>query len=306
MFSLTGSQVFVIVLAVVLVVVVVGIFVYLANRLRARRNQILGELSAKPELIQDRAFNRLEMARREAAVLARTGTVITRAQDLIAQSQASFDLRDFRRAYELAQSAHESLVNARGRSTAPISMPIPGGAANSSSSVGTAAQGSRSGSSASTIPSGPVVVAPPKNRAESHFQIGLLEADLASATPSGSTSEAASLQKQAQAAFDGGEYTEAFRLALRGRRALGRVETLAPGQGFAPTPTSGAPEDATGIAERLASSERCPDCGYPMMATDGFCRGCGKPRIALSCASCGEPRAPADTFCGRCGARFTP
>ncbi|MGA8665034.1 MAG: zinc ribbon domain-containing protein [Thermoplasmata archaeon] len=305
MVSLSGTQLFVIVIAVVLVVVVIAIFLYLANRLRARRNQILGELSAKPELIQDRAYNRLEMARREAALLTRTGTDVARAQDLIAQSQAAFDLHQFPRAYELAQSAHESLVNARGRTSLPT--PIPGGgAARIAIPADPSMRVSAAGASRSASPPLPQAVSPPKNRAESHFQLGLLQADLASASPSGPTREATTLQQQAQAAFDGGEYTEAFRLALRGRRALGRVETLAPGPGSPPPVSGGAPDDVTGVAERLAGSERCPDCGYPMMASDGFCRGCGKPRIALTCPSCGEPRAPADTFCGRCGARFSP
>ncbi|MGP8072696.1 MAG: zinc ribbon domain-containing protein [Thermoplasmata archaeon] len=304
MVSLTGTQVFVIVLAVVLTVAVVAIFLYLANRLRARRNQILGELSTKPELIQDRAFNRLEMARREAQILGRTGTDLSRAQDLIAQSQAAFDLRQFPRSYELAQSAHESLVNARGRSALPSS--VPGGAARSSAPTGTSSSGPAAVATSTLRAAPPAAVPPPKNRAESHFQLGLLQADLDTAPASGSKTEAASFRTQGQAAFDRGDYTEAFRLSLKGRRALGRAETLAPGPNVAPTAGGGPSDDATGVAERVAGSERCPACGYPMQSNDVFCRGCGKPRTSLSCPSCNEPRAPADTFCGRCGARFAP
>ncbi|HTZ61671.1 MAG TPA: zinc ribbon domain-containing protein [Thermoplasmata archaeon] len=304
MVTLTGAQVFVIVIAVVLTVVVVGIFLYLANRLRARRNQILGELSAKPQLIQDRAFNRLEMARREAAILARTGTDISRAQDLLAQSQSAFDLRQFPRAYELAQSAHEELVNARGRTA--VSPGSPSLAGRSPAAPGPTAPRPVATGSAPLTGGGTPAPPPPKNRAESHFQLGLLQEDLSNAGTSGVASEAAASLQQGQAAFDRGDYTEAFRLALRGRRALGRVETLAPGpKGTAPASTSAAPVDAAGMAEQAAGASRCPDCGYPMLPGDGFCRGCGKPRTALTCGSCGEPRAPADTFCGRCGARFT-
>jgi len=305
MVTLSGAQVLVIVVAVVLTVAVVGIFLYLARRLRARRDKILGELSAKPELVQDRAFNRLEMARREAALLARTGTDITRPQDQIAQAQAAFDLHQYPRAYELAQSAHEGLVNSRGRAGLPTS--IPGGAAKPSPLPGSPDRISPAGSSTTATPPRPSAAPPPKNRAESHFQIGLLQADLVSAKPSAATTEALGLQQQAQAAFDRSDYTEAFRLALKGRRSVGHLETLAPSPNSVPSPSGGPPDDATGVAERVAGSERCPDCGYPMLAGNAFCRGCGKPRaVATTCSACGEPRATADTFCGRCGARFTP
>src|SRR5271170_5528347 len=105
--TLSSSLLILIVATVILVVVVVAIFLVVARRLREKRDRILHELGAKPALVQDRAFNRLAMARREADVLARTGADASRARELIAQSQGAFDTHDFPRAYELAQSAHE-------------------------------------------------------------------------------------------------------------------------------------------------------------------------------------------------------
>jgi Double zinc ribbon len=307
MTSLSGSTLLVIVVAVVLTAAVIGIFFYLARRLKARRNQILSELSGKPELIQDRAFNRLEMARREAQILARTGADITRAQDQIAQSQAAFDLHQYPRSYELAQSAHETLVNARGRSpTAPAVGTAPMATAPSSSRLAPANR-----ADSARRPTGPAPPAPlPKNRAESHFQIGLLESDLVTARTrapnAGTTAEADSLRSQAQTAFDQADYSNAFRLALRGRRALGSVETLPPPTRSVAVPGTEVSGDATGLAERVAGSDRCPACGYPMTPEDGFCRGCGIPRAKSTCAACGAPRFPSDSFCGKCGAPFLP
>jgi hypothetical protein len=303
--TLSTSTLTLIAVAAVLVVVVVGIFLLILRRLHARRDRILSELAAKPALVQDRAFNRLAMARREAEVLARTGTDLSRAQELIAQSQAAFDLRQYPRAYELAQSAHEALVNARGSTVrrAPPSAP-------SSWAVGTP---SPDPSPTSAADSSPPPAKLPKNRAESLFELHLLEQEVqtarASAPVRGSTLEAVNLQGQAQSAFDRAEYTEAFRLALRARRSLGgSVETLsAPRRGPAaprPSRTPAPPVDPVAAAERAAAASRCPSCGYPTLPDDTFCRGCGEPRTASACPTCGANRSATDTFCGRCGVAF--
>ena len=61
--TLSGSVLILIAIAAILVVVVVAIFLVVLRRLRAKRDRILNELGAKPALVQDRAFNRLAMAR---------------------------------------------------------------------------------------------------------------------------------------------------------------------------------------------------------------------------------------------------
>jgi hypothetical protein len=302
--TLSGSTITLIAVTAILVIVVVAIFLVILRRLRARRDQILSELGAKPALVQDRAFNRLAMARREAELLGRTGTDTSRAQELIAQSQGAFDTRQYPRSYELAQSAHEALVHARGRAGSPG--PVAG-----------TPRPPLSGSSVSSdTPAAPPAAPLPRNRAESQFQMRLLDTELTAARAAhpaqGTTLEATQIQGQAQAAFDGGEFTEAFRLALRARRTLGgKVEALAAsprlagsvGPGLTGPPTS---LDPTASAERVAGADRCPNCGYPTLPEDTFCRGCGVPRAATVCPACQSPRAPSDTFCGRCGAQFGP
>jgi hypothetical protein len=305
--GLTSTEIVLVAAIVVLAVVVLAVLFYVIRRLRQRRDQLLGELRDRPELMQDRAFNRLAMARREAEILARQGTDVARARDLIAQAQGSFDTRNYDRAYQTAQQAHEALVYARKGSTVlPESNPGTRPSSVTPSAPPVAAR--ESPTAAAPVP------AIPKNRAESQFQLRLLDRDLegaqAARSKAASVKDATRYRTEAGAAFDRGDFTDAFRLALKGRRALGSpVEALpvtprsgAPGPSSAPAPAG---SDAELTAEQVAGADRCPECGYPALAGDTFCRGCGVPRTATTCAQCGAPRKPADTFCGRCGARFS-
>jgi hypothetical protein len=303
--TLSGSVLILIAVAVILIVVVLAVFLVVLRRLRAKRDRILNELGSKPALVQDRAFNRLAMARREAELLGRTGTDTHRAQELIAQSQGAFDTHDFPRSYELAQSAHESLVNAHGR-VGPVSTAVPR----------TPGPVDPTPFPHPTSPAAPTSAPPPpaplpRNRAESQFQLRLLDQEVVVARkerPSqGPTLEAIQLQGQAQAAFERAEFTESFRLALRARRTLGgKVEALAPpNRPAGPAGAAERSEDPVTTADRVASANRCPSCGYPALPDDTFCRGCGTPRTSSACAACGSPRATSDTFCGKCGAQFS-
>jgi len=312
--GLTVFELTAIVVVVVLAIVVLGVLLYLRRRLKDRRAQLLGELKDKPELVQDRAFNRLAMARREAEIMAGKGTDVSRPRELIAQSQASFDTRDYDRSYELAQQAHEALVNARadGR-RAPLASSAPPGSSSpplKSPSTGVVLASAASLTGASTAAA--VATNLPKNRAESQFQLRLLDQELETARarspPSSALANAEGYRTDAGAAFDRGDYTDAFRLALRGRRAVGApVESLPVGAAagtVVASPADRPVEDAARTAEIAAGAERCSKCGYPALPGDSFCRGCGQPRASASCPQCGAGRQPADTFCGRCGSAF--
>jgi len=302
--GLTTTELFAIVVVVVISVALAGVGLILLRRLRMRRDQLRGELSGRPEAVSDRAFNRIAMARREANVLSAQGTDVPRARELVGEAQASFDARQFDRAYALAQSAHETLVAARQHpqpplAAAPVPAPVPG---------------PRTPPSAPAPP--PTAATPPpakipQHRAESQFQLRLLGDDVArgEANPknAGRAKRAKAILGQAQQAFDRGDYAEAFRLALKGRReAGGAVEALAPPSSSSTVGTPGArPTDPAQAAASLASSERCPHCGHPCQPADVFCRGCGASRRPATCAQCGAERLPTDSFCAKCGASYT-
>jgi hypothetical protein len=298
--------------AVLLVIVFVVVLLLAIQRLRRRKAQLLNELKNSPRLNADRAYNRLAMARREAEILSKQGTDVARARELIAQSQSAFDLGQNERSYELAQSAHEALVSTRQGVSLP-SAPAPDPMSPRASSRPAPTAG---GAGTPPLASGSTATPPlpstgvPRNRIESQFEMRMLDSDIASARTSHpnepATLAALEFQRQAQTAFDQGQFTEAFRFALKGRRGLGgNVEAVPPGSGPKAAETAAGPLDPALAAERAASSSRCPNCGYPTTADDVFCRGCGTPRSPATCPRCGTPRTPSDTFCGRCGERFS-
>jgi hypothetical protein len=302
------------VVAAVLVGVVLFILLVAIRRLRRRKAELLGEIRSSPRLNADRAFNRLEMARREAAILARQGTDVSSAQSLIARSQSAFDLGRTAEAYELAQSAHETLVAIRhgvpsGPATgaSPSEIPLP---RSNPTTPRTPPNGSRAPVGASVLPSPSPSAGLPKHQMEAQFEMRLLDSDLSAAGRAGpadpATLAAREFQTKAQSAFAIGHYSEAFSYALKGRRHLGgTVGSVAPAPGTKPVPPDANSVDPDRAAEQAASASRCPYCGYPTTADDAFCRGCGTPRSSATCPQCGTPRVPADTFCGKCGARFS-
>lgn len=313
MTALSGFEITLLVFVIFLAIVVAALLLYLLRRLKNRRAKLLSELDQHPELIQDRAFNRLAMARREARLMSDRGVDVSRAEELIAESQGAFDTRHFERAYESAQSAHEALVTALQRGSRTTGAPLP--STPTASTASHPPMGPTPTAAPSAAPGLPPRPAIPKNQAESQFQIHLLTEELAglparrAKDPSGV--QAAQLLRQASQAVAQGDYTEAFRLALRGRRAIGStLETLPLTGGGATTGSAGPPngggtkDDITETAETVAGGERCPECGYPTLAGDAFCRGCGRPKSAMTCPSCGAPRGASEPFCGQCGNRF--
>jgi hypothetical protein len=311
MTDLNSVEIIAIVFVVVLAVIVVALLLYLLKRLKGKRAKLLSELEDKPELNQDRAFNRIAMARREIGILVGQGFDVRRAQELIAEAQGAFDTRQYDRAYQLAQSAHESLVNARQMGTRTTGTPLPSkgsGTVPPSGSMGVPAAAALA--SASSTADRPTI---PKDRVESQFQLRLLGEELdalpASRAQDPTVAGATALRSQASAAFDRGDYSVAFRLALKGRRTLGgTLESLPPpttaATGAMKGGASGPASDASQAADAAAGRERCPDCGYPAVTGDAFCRGCGRPQAPLTCPTCGSPRGAEEPFCGRCGSRF--
>lgn len=295
-----------------------GILLLAISRLRRRRAQLLNELQSPPALQHDRAYNRLSMAKRELEILARQGTEVTRARELISQAQFALDQRKFDRAYELAQSAHEALVAARrgsplspaaGSARAPVNSDSSGSLARPAAAGGAATGVARPAPSSNGPRIDPARPSLARHQVESQFELRVLDGEILEANRTRPTNPgtlaAIELRTSAQVAWDRADYTETLRLALKARRSLGSVETVAAPVGGSPAAPAAGSDDPAEAAERAASMARCPDCGYPVGPEDAFCRGCGVPRVANACPSCGTPRAPDDVFCGHCGKGFS-
>lgn len=318
MASLTSVELTAIVVVAGLGAVAAGLLIYLVRRLRERRAQLLHELRDSPEVVSDRAYNRIAMARREIEIVARQGADVRRARELVAEAQASFDGRHHDQAYQSAQLAHESLVRVRRENlpAAPSATLPSQDARGSSGPLPSTSPAPRRAASSGLAPgpSPPTGADLARNRAQSQFELRLLDRELEAATrerpAEASTREATHLRDAAAAAFERGDFTEAFRAALKGRRALGgTIEGLAaprdrasPTASGGPGPTASTDLPSSGLA--ATSGERCAQCGHPILEGDAFCRGCGASRTPTSCPTCGAARLPTDTFCGRCGTRY--
>jgi Double zinc ribbon len=308
---------------VILVAVALAVMLYAIRRLKARRAQLLSQLQDVPDLVEDRAFNRLRMASSEADILERQGTDVSRPRMLLQSAQEAFNRHNYPSALSSAQSAHEALVSLR-QGTAPATSRFPGNAPgsnpqrsgetifapNSPAPVAAPAVSMPSASRLGFAASGSEVSrAPPRNQAESRFEISVLSDEIAEARQKSrkdsAVAESESLRLQASRAYERADYTEALRFALRGRRRIGgHLETLSSSVGASPTRSgflTNAPGSEVDFAVRAADSARCPQCGAPIIVADKFCRGCGTPQVARSCPRCQQRAQPGDTFCGNCG-----
>jgi hypothetical protein len=311
----TGEQ-YALATGIVLTAVLLVVAFYAMRHLRRRRERLREKREDDPAVASDRAFNRLAMARTEADLLERQGVDVAQARQLIGLAESSFGTRQFNRAFDLAQSAHNTLVAARKapKSAPPAQPPAPATPSPAAAPFRPTVPLPAAGPNDRDLPA-PTVSKVPKNRAESHFELGLLERDLETARrerpKQSGTKKGEATRVEAQAAYDRADYTEAFRLALKGRREVGgRVETLAPGPVRAVDASSkGAEAPLTSdtpaqVAETVAAAERCPQCGHPTQSSDAFCRGCGTPRVPATCPKCGAPRLATDSFCGTCGQKY--
>jgi hypothetical protein len=143
----------------------------------------------------------------------------------------------------------------------------------------------------------------PKNKAEAHFQLRLLEEELGPAGaekgPNAAIIDARALRDQAQAAFDRADFTEALRLSLKGRRRLGaKLETLPPG------PVA-APSTSPSVVPDPGELYKCSSCGEILRPSDRFCRYCGTLRGPSRCPTCGTAADTDDRFCSGCGATLS-
>jgi Double zinc ribbon len=292
-----------------------GVCLFLYYRVRHRRAELAREAIPTRALRDDRAYNQIRITRTAAQRLQRSGFDVGGIPSLLDKAEAARQSGEVETAMAFAQSAHESLILLQASSPTVVpsvgplhpAAPAPGapssqGAENSPTMSARTPPGPLPESTPSDTPSTPRRL--PPNKAESRFQITLLTDDLQAASSAGgnpdATKEARTLLGDAQAAFDKGQYTEALRLSLKGRRKAGaRIDSLPPSPGAVPMATEG---DESPQLSPASGPANCSSCGQPLRANDQFCRGCGAPRKAARCGQCGQPLAGADRFCGACGA----
>jgi hypothetical protein len=332
-FDSTVAAVFVFALAVL-------VLLYYLHRLKKRRQSLPNEVNSRAS-VGDRAFNEMQLARQAAARLEREGVDVSTAKGLLARAEGLVARGDARGAFEAARAARDTLLLARSSGTP--SAPARASGHLVGTTVGPASPARPPDPTPIPIPDlGPVPAAPganpsnglpatsegpapngrprlPKNQLEARFELALLEEEVErqrERPPDGQAwAEAQGCARDARRAYDGRDFTEALRLALRGRRRLGsRVETIgrpartpvpdlppSPAAERKPAPSNGGPSPAS--LGNTTPTVTCARCGRPGRAEDRFCRGCGASLAAAPCPACGAARLEAsDRFCGVCGA----
>lgn len=321
---------------VVVAIFVVLVFVYMLYRYLRRRGPELAARESK-SLVDDRAYNQIQLGRAAAERLAATGVDVSQARQLLDRAETARTGGNSTMSIELSKKAQDMLAAARsgGNGFSGSRPPAPGAsAAYSGPPLPSSPAPKAAASMYSEPPTTPFVAEgagsignasgslesasnrPPKNMMEAHFQLSLAldELDQARGTRSSSSGfrEAEALRSRGQAAYDRQDYTEALRLALRSRRALGtRIEGLPispspspPGPGSSVGSVSGV-RPPTSVSDPSASGQTCARCGRTVSPTDQFCRACGASVPPTVCANCGSPLTAEDRFCGRCGTTRT-
>ncbi|HLY76377.1 MAG TPA: zinc ribbon domain-containing protein [Thermoplasmata archaeon] len=317
--------------AAVVFVLVVLVALYAFHRYMTRRGPELAAREAK-SVVKDRAFNQIRIGHAAADRLAQTGVDVSGAQELLNRAEAVRAGGNFEMSIDLSKRAQDLLAKARTGAPAPAAFgpdrprtPMEGAALTSdprsTPSTTAFADGAGARFVAGGEEAGPENVAatttaqnrPPKNKLEARFQLSLAQDELAKAQgttpPPKGAGEAVGLLSDAQAAYDRQDFTEALRLALKGRRTIGaRVETLpvTPVAAARPFPANAgaatATSDASGTTRDTPTfNQRCQQCGRVVSVADQFCRGCGTPIAPAPCHRCGAPLLAGDRFCGNCG-----
>jgi hypothetical protein len=297
-----------ILVALLLLGVGFGLYYILHRRLKARLAQLREAVGESPKHADDRAHNLLVLARSEAATLKRNGADVHIAESAIADAESALLHGEYEDANRAARRAHELLLAQRASGSPLLLAPaVSRSMPNSAPKPDPTTRPNGTPAPTGTVAISPEPGSPPrlaKNRAESRFQINLLleEIERAGNAPGGSpgVAEARTGATVAQAAYDRTDYTEALRLALRARRALGtQIESLpAPLTRIPPTPAI----PASAAASTPSGTEPCSSCGRPLKTTDRFCRSCGTAKAPTACAACGTPLEAGDRFCAGCGA----
>ncbi|MCI4347701.1 MAG: zinc ribbon domain-containing protein [Thermoplasmata archaeon] len=321
--------------AVFVVAFVVLGALYALNRYLKRRGPELATREGRG-ILDDRSYNQIRIGQAAADRLARSGTDVTSAQMLLARAETARASGSYDMAIRLAKEAQDQLAVARtgaqtlvaassSRSVSRVAVdpasshsafapptfaPAPRSSPPSASTANAWMESAPPPTGAAATPANRA----PKNKMEAHFQLSLATEELAllpSAKPrTNNIQEADRIRAEGQAAYDRQDYTEALRLALRSRRALGaRVEGLP--VSTVPSISSTAAHSAdssrptpagTTAREESVSGPKCPQCGKPATADDRFCRSCGGPIPPSLCNSCAAPLLAGDRFCGVCGA----
>lgn len=260
----------------IVAVLIVAAVAYLQLRyIRSKK-----EVKLEGVLDQDDAYNAVITTKAVATSLRAAGRDTTDADVLIYQAENAYERREFTNSIDLASRAKTALLNSKEKDL--LTLPVPPVSAE------------KEGEESKEVPAHAVTKLP-ANYLESKFVIDTVRSGLPDAPPEPKAEAQRSLDL-AQASFDGEDYAEALKQAMKAKRALGsgqRMEKAKPVAVIRETPKPVA-----------AVPVNCRNCGVDLGPADEFCHACGARQGARTCPSCSREASSDDMFCRKCGAKI--
>jgi hypothetical protein len=261
----------------IVAVLIVAAVAYLQLRyIRSKK-----EVKLEGVLDQDDAYNAVVTTKAVATSLRTAGRDTTEADLLIYQAENAFERREFTNSIELATRAKTALRNSKEKDLLNCPVPPP--------------DAEKEGAESKEVPAH-AVLKMPANYLESKFVIDTVRCMLPDASLEAREEAQRSLDL-AQASFDGSDYTEALKQAMKAKRALGpgpKAEKARPVAIVNETPKP----------PPTAVPGSCQTCGMKLGTDDEFCHACGARQETRICPSCSREASPDDVFCRKCGAKI--
>ncbi len=261
----------------ILAVIIVAAVAYI--QLRYIRSKKAVKLDGALEM--DDAYNAVATTKAVATSLRAAGRDTTEADVLIYQAESAYERHEFTNSIDLATRAKTVLRNCKEKDLLTLPVPPP--------SADKECEGSKE------VPAHAIRKLP-ANYLESKFVIDTVR-DLIPEARAETREEAQRSLDLAQASFDGEDYNEALKQAMKAKRALTCGQKA----------ESAKAVTVIGETPKVPSStvsESCRKCGADLGPDDEFCHACGTRKEARTCPNCSREASVEDVFCRKCGAKI--
>ncbi len=282
------------------------VFFLMVMWLQRRRKTAVTVVEARN--MEEEAYNAITITRNLAYRMRERGYNVESEMVVIERAQREFEARNYTAAYTLAMNARRALRNlarepvVEDRTSPQVERELE--FFRKIAESGTPPKPSEEEEEEYLSPTYLLQKKLPENYLQSRFEIRVAESKVAAMSHGPRRDAAQRYLDRAKSAFDGGNYTEALKMAVRSVKiADGEIE---PEEEARPSPPP-APPEATAMETPVEGEEelRCPECNAVVRDEDKFCWNCGcKLEFVYICPDCGEEVSEGDRFCRHCGAKL--
>jgi len=281
------------------------VFFLMVMWLQRRRKTAVTVVEARN--MEEEAYNAITITRNLAYRMRERGYNVESEMVVIQRAQREFEARNYTAAYTLAMNARRALRNlAREPVVEDRTSPQVERELEFFRKIAESAPPPKAAEEEEEEYLSPTYLLQkklPENYLQSRFEIRVAESKVAALSHGPRRDAAQRYLDRAKSAFDGGNYTEALKMAVRSVKiADGEVDPdeveVRPPPPPAEAPVKETPEEEEGEL-------RCPECNAVVRDGDKFCWNCGcKLEFVYICPDCGEEVNEGDRFCRHCGAKL--